>query len=94
VFYAPWDEDYGLVTLEAFHSGKPVVTTSDAGGPLEFVTHGQTGLVAAPEPLEVARALARLIDDPAEARALGLAGQASVQGITWDAVITALTGTG
>jgi glycosyltransferase involved in cell wall biosynthesis len=94
VFYAPWDEDYGLVTLEAFHSGKPVVTTSDAGGPLEFVVHGQTGLVAAPEPREVAGALARLIADPAEARALGLAGRASVQGITWDAVITALTGTG
>jgi glycosyltransferase involved in cell wall biosynthesis len=92
VFYAPWDEDYGLVTLEAFHSGKPVVTTSDAGGPLEFVRHGETGLVAAPEPSDVAGALSRLLDRPDEARALGAAGRASVQGISWDAVIAALTG--
>ena len=94
VFYAPWDEDYGLVTLEAFHSGKPVVTTSDAGGPLEFVRDGQTGLVTAPEPREVSAALARLIERPEEARALGAAGRAAVQGISWDAVITALTDPG
>jgi glycosyltransferase involved in cell wall biosynthesis len=90
VFYAPWDEDYGLVTLEAFHSGKPVVTTSDAGGPLEFVRHGRTGLVAAPEPSDVAGALARLLDRPDEARALGAAARASVRGLSWDAVISAL----
>ncbi|HVR71453.1 MAG TPA: glycosyltransferase family 4 protein [Vicinamibacteria bacterium] len=94
VYYAPWDEDYGLVTLEAFHSGKPVVTTTDAGGPLEFVRDGETGLVAAPEPEAVASALARLLARPAEARAMGAAGRASVQGISWDAVIAALTGSG
>jgi glycosyltransferase involved in cell wall biosynthesis len=94
VFYAPWDEDYGLVTLEAFQSGKPVVTTSDAGGPLEFVRHGETGLVAAPEPGEVAAALTRLIERPAEAREMGAAGRASIAGISWDAVITALVGSG
>lgn len=92
VFYAPWDEDYGLVTLEAFQSGKPVVTTSDAGGPLEFVRHGETGLVAAPEPAAVAAALARLIARPAEAQAMGAAARASVQGLSWDTVIAALTG--
>jgi glycosyltransferase involved in cell wall biosynthesis len=92
VFYAPWDEDYGLVALEAFQSGKPLVTTSDAGGPLEFVRHGETGLVAAPEPAAVAAALARLIDRPAEAQAMGAAARASVQGLSWDTVIAALTG--
>jgi glycosyltransferase involved in cell wall biosynthesis len=92
VFYAPWDEDYGLVTLEAFHAGKPVVTTTDAGGPLEFVRDGETGLVAAPEAAAVAAALTRLLDDPERARAMGAAARASVQGITWEAVIAALTG--
>jgi glycosyltransferase involved in cell wall biosynthesis len=92
VFYAPWDEDYGLVTLEAFHSGKPVVTTTDAGGPLEFVRDGETGLVAAPEPAALAAALSRLLAQPERARALGVAARASVQGITWEAVISALTG--
>ena len=93
VFYAPWDEDYGLVTLEAFASGKPVVTTTDAGGPLEFVRDGETGLVAAPEPPAIAAALGRLLQDPARARALGAAGRASIHGITWDAAIAALTAT-
>ena len=92
VFYAPWDEDYGLVTLEAFQSGKPVVTTTDAGGPLEFVRDGATGLVATPEPEAVAAALGRLLARPDEARTLGAAGRASVQGISWDTVIAALTG--
>ncbi len=38
VFYAPVDEDYGMVPYEAFLSEKPVVTTTDAGGPLEVVS--------------------------------------------------------
>ena len=37
VYYAPVDEDYGMVPLEAFLSEKPVLTTTDAGGPLEVV---------------------------------------------------------
>jgi len=37
VVYAPFDEDYGYVTLESFLAGKPMITTTDAGGPLEFV---------------------------------------------------------
>src|SRR5262249_42558671 len=43
-------EDLGYVPLEAFLSGKPVVTTEDAGGPLEFVRDGETGIVVAPRP--------------------------------------------
>ncbi len=91
VFYAPWDEDYGLVTLEAFHSGKPVVTTTDAGGVLEFVSDGETGLVAPPEPEAIAARLCRLLGDPAEARRLGDAGARRVADIRWERVIRALT---
>lgn len=91
VFYAPWDEDYGLVTLEAFHASKPVVTTPDAGGPLEFVAHEQTGLVAAPEPEAVGAALARLLGDPDLARELGRAGRERVAGHSWDQVVAELT---
>jgi glycosyltransferase involved in cell wall biosynthesis len=91
VFYAPWDEDYGLVTLEAFHSQKPVVTTNDAGGVLEFVSDGETGLVALPEPAAIGACLARLLSDPAEAQRLGAAGAAAVSGIRWDTVIRKLT---
>ena len=59
-YYAPLNEDYGYVTVEAFLSSKPVVTTTDAGGPLEFVTDGETGLVAEPTPESVAEAIDRL----------------------------------
>jgi len=91
VFYAPWDEDYGLVTLEAFHSRKPVVTTTDAGGPLEFVEDGRTGAVTEPQPEAIAAGLARLLESPAYAAAQGAAGYGSIRGISWDVVIETLT---
>ena len=39
-YYAPVDEDFGLGPYESFLSGKPVITTTDAGGPLEVVHDG------------------------------------------------------
>lgn len=90
VYYAPWDEDYGLVTLEAFHARKPVVTTSDSGGPLEFVAHEETGLVAEPTPEAVAAALGRVLGDAGLASKLGSAAWASVQELSWDEVVKAL----
>jgi glycosyltransferase involved in cell wall biosynthesis len=92
VYYAPVDEDYGMVPYEAFLSGKPVVTTVDAGGPLEVVHDGETGLVVEPEPALLGRACAMLVADPGRARALGEAGKAVAEGITWDACIDALLG--
>lgn len=91
-YYAPLNEDYGYVTVEAFLSGKPVLTTADAGGPLEFVTHGETGLVAAPEPGAVAAAMDELWAWPAaRRREAGQAGRARVADISWDHVIDRLT---
>src|SRR5690606_35168034 len=49
VFYAPFDEDYGYVTVEAMRSARPVVTTADSGGVLEFVADGVNGFVCAPD---------------------------------------------
>ena len=91
VFYAPFDEDYGLVTLEAFRSRRPVVTTKDAGGPLEFVRDGETGYVCDPEPEPVGRALARLLEDKTQAARLGAAGHSVTRDIGWDQVVRALT---
>ncbi|MFM7718114.1 MAG: glycosyltransferase family 4 protein, partial [Actinomycetota bacterium] len=65
VHYGPYDEDYGYVTLEGFAARRPVVTTADAGGPLEFVEDGTTGLVTAPEPRAIAEAFDRLHADRA-----------------------------
>lgn len=62
VFNAPYDEDYGFVTVEAFLSQKPVITTNDSGGVLEFVRHGETGWVVEPTEQHVASALQELVD--------------------------------
>jgi len=79
VYYGPFDEDYGYVTLEGFAADRPVVTLADSGGPLEFVADGQTGLVAAPEPKAIADAFDRLFVDRELAARLGAAGNALVR---------------
>ena len=43
--FVPFDEDLGLVTIEAHMSGKPVITCTDTGGVAELVEHAVTGLV-------------------------------------------------
>ena len=48
VCFAPLDEDYGFVTVEAFASSKAVVTCTDSGGPAELVRDGGTGLMCDP----------------------------------------------
>jgi len=92
VFYAPYDEDFGYVTLEAFRSRKPVITASDSGGVLEFVEHHRTGCVC---PAGDARAMAEQIDllysDNDLCRSLGEAGYERVKDISWDVVISKLT---
>ena len=47
-----------MVPYEAFLAEKPVVTTTDAGGPLEVVTDRVTGLVAEPRAEALAAAFA------------------------------------
>jgi glycosyltransferase involved in cell wall biosynthesis len=90
VYYAPVDEDFGMVPYEAFLSGKPVVTTHDAGGPLEVVHDHSTGLVVSPEPVEIAQACSYLTEHVDEAKAWGRAGHALADRVTWDACVDAL----
>jgi glycosyltransferase involved in cell wall biosynthesis len=90
VYYAPVDEDYGLVPYEAFLSEKPVVTTTDAGGPLDVVADRSTGLVCAPQGEELARACRFLREHPDETRAWGRAGKAVAEQVTWDRAIDRL----
>ena len=87
VYYAPVDEDYGMVPLEAFLSEKPVLTTTDAGGPLEVVADGATGLVVSPDAGELARAAGWLREHRDDAATLGRAGQAVAAEVTWDRAI-------
>ena len=90
VFYAPVDEDFGMVPYEAFLSGKPVVTAADAGGPLEVVHDRETGIVAAPDAEGIAQACAYLAGNPDDARSWGAAGREVATRVTWDACVDAL----
>jgi glycosyltransferase involved in cell wall biosynthesis len=92
VVYAPFDEDYGYVTLEAFLCAKPVITATDSGGTLEFVVNDQNGNVCAPEPAAIGAALSRLAADRARAAQLGQAGLSRARQITWDGVVERLLG--
>jgi glycosyltransferase involved in cell wall biosynthesis len=87
VYYAPVNEDYGLVPYEAFLSDKPVITTTDAGGPLDIVRDGETGRVVAPSREELARALTFTED---EARTLGRAGHRLAKDVTWSRCVERL----
>ena len=90
VYYAPMDEDFGMVPFEAFLSHKPVLTTSDAGGPLEIVTDGRTGLVTSPDAAALAAAAGRLRANPSDAQEYGHAGHELAARVTWDSCIERL----
>jgi glycosyltransferase involved in cell wall biosynthesis len=94
VFNGPFDEDYGYVTLEGFAAARPVVTLTDSGGPLEFVSDGETGLVAEPEPKEIAAAFDRLFSDRDGAARMGRTGNELIREVvpTWPEVVTRLVG--
>lgn len=94
VFYAPVDEDFGMVPYEAFLSGKPVLTTTDAGGPLEIVTDGETGAVTEPTPAGIAAGARRLLADRVAAAAQGARGRGVAETVTWDATIARLLAAG
>jgi glycosyltransferase involved in cell wall biosynthesis len=90
VFYAPVDEDYGYATVEAFQAAKPVVTSTDAGGVLEFVQDGVTGFAVAPQAEALGAAISRLHADKALCARLGATGQRAVADIRWDKTLDTL----
>jgi glycosyltransferase involved in cell wall biosynthesis len=92
--YVPFDEDYGLATLEGFLAEKPVVTARDSGGTLEFVRDGENGFVVEPHADAIAAAVARLDANRSQAASLGLNGRQLAVGISWDAVIERLVSHG
>lgn len=89
IWYGARAEDYGLGTLEAFSSGKAVLTCTDSGGPAELVEDGRTGFVVRPVAEAVAGALAGL-REPGEARRLGEAAAKVARRHSWPEVVNKL----
>ena len=92
IIFPPLDEDYGYVTLEAMLASKPVITCDDSGGPLEFIRHEKTGLIAKPTPEGLASAMDKLWSDREHAKELGEAGRARylALNISWSEVVKRL----
>lgn len=91
VYFAPWNEDYGFVTLEAFRSGKGVLTAPDSGGPAELVRDGENGWLAEPTPEAMADRLAAIAGDPGEAERVGRKALAAAAEHTWERAVAVLT---
>lgn len=89
--FVPYDEDMGLVTLEAMGSGCPVITTSDSGGVCEVVEHGVTGWVVEPAIDALAEAMRQAAaTDAQQLRRMGSAAQRRAQRVDWQGVVAAL----
>lgn len=69
--YVPYDEDYGLITIESFLSSKPILTCSDSGGSLEWVQHNVTGFVAEPTEQSLSAAFNYLGDNLEQVAQMG-----------------------
>lgn len=91
VLFLPYEEDYGLVTIEAMKSHKPVITCKDSGGPTEFVKHGINGFIADPQPKALAAQINALLNLPPEkVREMGEKAYNEVKDITWLSVMEGL----
>ncbi len=79
-------------SLEAFCAGKPVITHTDSGGPLEFVVEGDNGCITAPDTTELAACLEKFSAQPSHARQMGANAQETLRtkNISWDHVVDRL----
>lgn len=94
VFAMPSRTDsFGIVFLEAWTYGKPVIGAR-AGGPQEIIEHEGDGLLVPFGDVEaLAREIARLLDDCDLARRLGMAGRRkTLERYTWDRVYAQVAG--
>lgn len=81
--FIPFEEDYGLIAVEAMQAGKPVITTFDSGGVQELIHHEKTGLVVAPDAMAIAKAMRTLVKNPELALSLGNNGKKAARDLTW-----------
>jgi len=80
-------EGLGVVLIEAMSYARPVIASA-AGGIVDIVEDGRNGFLVPPgDAAALAAAVARMMEDPARARALGLQGRAdAAERFSWDAI--------
>jgi len=88
--FVPWQEDYGLIAVEAMQCAKPVITFSDSGGPCELVRDGESGFVVESTADALAAAMQRFVDEPGLSARMGEQAAKDAQAITWERVAQVL----
>ena len=80
------NEPFGIVILEAWAAGKPVVATR-CGGPSEFVNHGYNGYLVYDNVASICWGVTEIFRNFAHARWMGERGRVSAAyGFSWDLV--------
>lgn len=89
VLFTPFNEDWGIVPLEAMAYAKPVIAVK-RGGAKETVIHGENGLLAEPLPEDFAQCMAILAASSDEARRMGENGRNYVKRFDWQHFVAAV----
>jgi len=80
------NEPFGIVILEGWSAGKPVVATRN-GGPAEFLDHGQDGMITIDHPDSIGWGLGTLLNDFDRARWMGQNGLHKARTrFSWDTI--------
>ena len=82
VLFTAFNEDWGIVPVEAMTFGKPVIAT-DNGGPRESIVSGVQGYLEPPVATAFAQRMEELVADPERAAALGRAGLERAKLFSW-----------
>ena len=85
--FAPIDEDYGYVTLEAFRSKKMVLTCKDSGEPNNMVINDVNGFVVERDKKKFAKKVDHIVANPKETKQYGEQGYQLSLNINWDNTI-------
>ncbi len=80
------NEPFGIVILEAWAAGKPVVATRN-GGPRDFVSHGQDGYLVYDNPSSICWGVCEIFNNFDHARWMGERGRVkAAYGFSWDVI--------
>jgi glycosyltransferase involved in cell wall biosynthesis len=89
VLFPPFNEDWGMVPLEANAFGKPVIAV-DAGGPRESQVPGRTGLLVPAEASAFCQAMVLLAENEELVRRMGRTGRVHARTYDWSHFVGAI----